>query len=434
MTNFIYNMKGELSNIVENLSSTDSWIVEKLVDHIEAQGKQLRELNAAITKKNATIAKYGREKEDLRQRNCLLVKKVDELNNGIHDADDLSWKQKYDALRHGSEQAIAALQKKCQEYKHSEDDATMSAIETLSEANKKLIECRDKRVSRFMERIDKLVSQCDELYMKNEELKEKYRNLEKNRDELLAEHDALYNENNELKEGIESLAKAACCPWGNNAEIISAKTVRIKELEEQLTNEVQATKGLNNIIDDKVKRIEKLEKENKKFERMILDQGGTIDVYVEEFKKLKAENNDLLESKNYIEKRCREAEKALETEKKITADFEETLDTRNKALEKEQHVNKDLNVIINNKNKLLDEYMTKYNNLEHNYKEEVRMKEEFKRTCFNHERTIESQNSTIKYLKRQVGDYIRSNAVIRGKLVSIGELANKMDDVIKSEE
>ena len=243
MTNFIYNMQDELFHLNMILPVGEFSPIMKLVDHIEAQGKQLRELNAAITKKNVTIEKCGREKESLQKSNSNLIKKVDELNNGIRDPEDLSWKQKYDALLHGSEQAIAALQKKCQEYKHSEDDATISAIETLSETNKKLEESN----KRLKNRRDELIRQCDELYMANEEFNEKYEDLEKNRDELLAERDALRNENNELKEEVnlyiglcttkheevEALAKAVRCPLGNNAEIISVKTARIKELEEK---------------------------------------------------------------------------------------------------------------------------------------------------------------------------------------------------------
>lgn len=330
MTNFIYNMQDELFHLNMILPVGEFSPIKKLVDHIEAQGKQLRELNTAITKRNATIAKYEREKEELQKRNNYLGKKVNELNEGIRDSEDLTWKQKYDALLHGSEQAIAALQKKCQEYK--------------------------------------------------------------NGDELLAERDTLRNENNELKEEvnlyvglcstkheeIEALAKAVRCPWGNTAEIISSKTAHIKELEEK----------------------------NKKLERANLDLGDTIGLYVEEFNKLKED------------------------------------------LEKEKQVSKDLNVIINSKNKLLDEYMTKCNNLEHNYKEEVRMKEQFKTICFRHERTIESQNSTIKYLKGKVADYIRfdngqndeikklkyDNDTLRGRAKEISDLAESIMELCEEEE
>lgn len=266
MTNFIYNMQDELFDLNMILPVGKFSPIKKLVDHIEAQGKQLRELNAAITKRNKTIEKYEREKKDLQERNSCLYKKVVELNNGIRNSEDLTWKQKYEALLHGSEQAIAALQKKCQEYKN---------------------------------------------------------------------------------DAVPSVAKAVHCPWG---DIMVEKNSIIKELEEE---------------------------------------------------------------KKAIEKRCREAEKALEDEKQVS---------------------KDLNTIINSKNKLLDEYMTKYNNLERNYKEEVRMKENLKATCFRHERTIESQNSTIKYLKGKVSDYVRVNNVLRRKLESIDALTDKIDDVILSEE
>ena len=317
MTNFIYNMQDELFDLNMILPVGKFSPIKKLVDHIEAQGKQLRELNAAI-------GKYEREKKELQNSNSYLVKKVDELNEGIRNSEDLTWKQKYDALLQSSEQAIGALQKKCQEYKNSESDAITSTIETLTKTNKELEE-----------------------------------------------------ENKALKEVRR--------PWGDNAEIISAKTVRIKELEEK-------NKKLEHNYNELINQRNTLCYENKKLERANLDLGDTIGLYVEEFKKLKED------------------------------------------LEREKQVSKDLNVIINSKNKLLDEYMTKCDNLEHNYNEEVGMKEQFKRTCFKHERTIESQNSTIKYLKGQVSDYVRLNARLRGKLVSIGELVNKIDDIILSEE
>ena len=281
MTNFIYNMQDELFNLNMILPVGEFSPIKKLVDHIEAQGKQLRELNAAITKRNATIGKYEREKKKLQNSNSYLGKKVNELNQGIRDSEDLTWKQKYDALLRSSEQAIGALQKKCQEYKNSESDVITSTIETLTKTNK--------------------------------ELEEKNKKLEHDYNELVKQRNALYYE-------------------------------------------------------------------NKKFERANLDLGDTIGLYVEEFKKLKED------------------------------------------LKMEKQVSKDLNVIINSKNKLLDEYMTKCNNLERNYKEEVRMKEQFKTICFRHERTIESQNSTIKYLKGRVSEFNNTISVLRDKLDSIGKL------------
>lgn len=226
MTNFIYDMQDELFHLNMVLPVGDFSTIKKLVDHIEAQGKQLRELNAAITKSNKTIK------------------------------EDLTWKQKYDALLQSSEQAIGALQKKCQEYKNAD------TIDALVKENKEL-----------KEEVNIYIGVC-----------------------------------NTKHEEVKALPKAVRCPWGDNAEIISAKTAHIKELEEE---------------------------------------------------------------KKAIEKRCREAEKALEHAKQVS---------------------KDLNVIINSKNKLIDVYMTKWYNLERKY------------------------------------------AVLRGKLVSIGQLANKIDDVILSEE
>lgn len=225
MTNFIYNMQDELFHLNMVLPVGDFSIIKKLVDHIEAQGKQLRELNASITKKNTTIEKYEYKNKDLQERNALLGKKVNELNQGIRNHEDLTWKQKYDALLHSSEQAIGALQKKCQEYKNADT--------------------------------------------------------------------------------IDALAKAVRCPWGDNAEIISAKTARIKELEE---------------------RNKKLEERRDELKKMCED------IMVEKNAIIK----ELEEEKKAIEKRCREAEKALEHEKQVS---------------------KDLVVIINHKNNLLDEDM-----------------------------------------------------------------------------
>ena len=352
MTNFIYNMQDELFHLNMILPVGEFSPIVKLVDHIEAQGKQLRELNAAITKKNATIEKYEREKKELQNSNNYLGKKVNELNQGIRNSEDLTWKQKYDALLQSSEQAIGALQKKCQEYKNSESDATANTIETFTKTNK--------------------------------ELEKKNKSLEHDYNELIKQRNTLYYE-------------------------------------------------------------------NKKLERANLDLGDTIGLYVEEFKKLKDYISELeakvkdLEAANekfLVQDRVRNGVISLSSELNTKIDNQSKEITRllkNQETLKAEMANKEqiissLDATINHKNKMLDEYMTKCNNLEHNYKEEVRMKEQFKTTCFRHERTIESQNSTIKYLKGKVSDYVRLNAVLKGKLVSIGELANKIDDVILSEE
>ena len=273
MTNFIYNMQDELFHLNMILPVGEFSPIKKLVDHIEAQGKQLRELDAAITKKNATIDKYERAKKELQNSNNYLVKKVDELNQGIRNSEDLTWKQKYDALLQSSEQAIGALQKKCQEYKNADT--------------------------------------------------------------------------------IDALAKAVRCPWGDNAEIISAKTARIKELE----------------------------KENKKLERSNLDLGDTIGLYVEEFKKLKDYISELeakvkdLEAANeklLVQDRVRNGVISLSSDLNTKIDNQSKEITRllkNQETLKAEIVNKEqiissLDATINHKNKLLDEYMTKCNNLE----------------------------------------------------------------------
>lgn len=271
MTNFIYNMQDELFDLNMVLPVGRFSVITKLVDHIEAQGKQLRELNAAIAKRNATIEKYEHEKESLRNASNCLFKKVQELNEGIRDSEDLTWKQKYDAL---------------------------------VKKNKKFEERRD---------------------------------------------------------GLKKMY----------VDIMVEKNAIIKGLEEK-------SKKLEHDYNELVKQRNGLYYENKKLERSNLDLGDTIGLYAEEFKKLKED------------------------------------------LEKEKQVSKDLNVIINSKNKLLDEYMTKCNNLEHNYNEEVRMKEQFKMTCFKHERTI-------KKLKRD-------NDILREKANEISDLAESIVMLCDDEE
>lgn len=294
MTNFIYNMQDEIFHLpIEDFST-----IKKLVDHIEAQGKQLRELNAAITKRNATIDKYERENKDLRERNTYLIKKVQELNEGIRDSEDLTWKQKYDALLQSSEQAIGALQKKCQEYKNSESDATAS---TIAENLKKLKD-----------------------YIS--ELEYKVKGLEAANEKLLARD-------------------------------------RVRNCVISLSSELNA----------------KIDNQSKEITRLLKAQ-----------EKLKAE-----------------------------------------MVNKEQIISS-LDATINHKNKLLDEYMTKCNNLEHNYNEEVRMKEQFKMTCFKHERTIESQNSTIKKIKEENEKLKKETNTYRIKFLRSACGCNDAEETIKN--
>ena len=348
MTNFIYNMQDELFDLNMILPVGKFSPIKKLVDHIEAQGKQLRELNAAITKRNATIEKYEYKNKDLRERNALLLKKVDELNEGIRDSEDLTWKQKYDALLQSSEQAIGALQKKCQEYKNSESDVITNTIETL------------------------------------------------------------VKENNELKEENKAL-KEVRRPWGDNAEIISAKTVRIKELEDYISELENEVAGLKKELafwktDDKRSFFGKSFDMHSiydlnRLEEVIVDK---IKSYDSKIYSLTAERDKYKESSEMYRLKLMAAKSNISTIKNLKED-----------LEMEKQISK---------NKLLDEYMTKCNNLEHNYNEEVRMKEELKSICFRHERTIASQNSTIKYLKGKVSEFNNTISVLRDKLDSIGKL------------
>ena len=68
MTNFIYNMQDELFHLNMILPVGEFSPITKFVDHIEAHGKQLRELNAAIEK-------CEREKESLQNANNCFLKR-----------------------------------------------------------------------------------------------------------------------------------------------------------------------------------------------------------------------------------------------------------------------------------------------------------------------------------------------------------------------
>lgn len=286
MTNFIYNMQDELSNILENLSSADFWIAEKLIDHIEAQGKQLRELNAAITKRNKTIEKYECEKKDLQERNSYLYEKVVELNNGIRDSEDLTWKQKYEALMHSSEQAICALQKKCQEYKKSESDAITITIETLVKENKELKE-KNKNMETVLKNNSDYIS----------ELEDRVKRLEARNKELIRLCDKEYDKNNEIEERnkkLEEEKKIANDRWW--------------ETEKALEDEKRTSKNLNAIINNKNKLLDEYMTKCNNLKKCVNNQYGVTsnarDGYIseleEENKKLKAINQALKkESETY---------------------------------------------------------------------------------------------------------------------------------------
>lgn len=223
MTNFIYNMQDELFHLNMILPVGEFSPIVKLVDHIEAQGKQLRELNAAITKRNATIEKYEREKKKLQKHNALLLEKVDELNEGIRDSEDLTWKQKYDALLQSSEQAISALQKKCQEYKNADTIAdSVKAVRCPWGSNAEIISDKTARIK---------------------ELEEKNKKLERRRNELITRANELSAENKRL----EAEKKIADDRWW--------------ESEKELTKEKLANKKLkrdNDILQGKVNEISDL--------------------------------------------------------------------------------------------------------------------------------------------------------------------------------
>ena len=385
MTNFIYNMQDELFDLNMILPVGKCSLIKKLVDHIEAQGKQLRELNAAITKRNATIGKYEREKKELQNSNNYLGKKVNELNQGIRNPEDLTWKQKYDALLQSSEQAIGALQKKCQEYKNSESDAITSTIETLTKTNKEL----EDYISELENEVAGLKKEL--AFWKTDDKRSFF-------GESFDMH-SIYDLNR-LEGVIAHKIKSY------DSKIYSLMAERDKYKESSETYRLKLMVAERQVSND---YISELEEKNKKLKKQVNSAYGVISLSSE------------LNTK--IDNQSKEITRLLKNQETLKAEM----------VNKEKIISS-LDAIINHKNKLLDEYMTKCDNLERNYKEEARMKEQFKCICFKHERTIASQNSTIKYLKGKVYDYVRLNAVLRGKLVSIGELANKIDDVILSEE
>ena len=254
MTNFIYNMQDELFHLNMILPVGEFSPIKKLVDHIEAQGKQLRELNAAITKKNATIEKYEREKKELQTNNSYLIKKVNELNEGIRDSEDLTWKQKYDAFLQSSEQAIGALQKKCQEYKNSESDAITSTIETLAKTNKELEE-KNKKIEHDY---NELVKQRNTLYYENKKLERT--NLD------LGDTIGLYVE--EFKKLKEDLEKEKQVSKDLNEKLLAQD--RVRNCVTSLSSE------LNTKIDNQSKEITRLLKNQETFKAEIVNKEQII--------------------------------------------------------------------------------------------------------------------------------------------------------------
>lgn len=129
---------------------------------------------------------------------------------------------------------------------------------------------------------------------------------------------------------------------GDNAEIISAKTARIKELEEEKKAIEENFKKLEHRRNELITRANELSAENIRLEaeKKIAD-----DRWWEAEKELTSMKlaNKKLEGKTieHLEKRCREAEKALEDEKQVS---------------------KDLNVIINSKNNKLESELMDYIN------------------------------------------------------------------------
>lgn len=157
MTNFLYEMQDELFNLNMILPVGEFSPIKKLMDHIENQGKQLRELNKAIAKKNETIAKCENEMNNQRMYVRNLVEKVRELNDGILDSEDLSWKQKYDLAIKEKECAVNALQNKCKFLENQ--------IAKIEENFKKL----ERKRNEFITRVNELRAENKKLERTNAE-------------------------------------------------------------------------------------------------------------------------------------------------------------------------------------------------------------------------------------------------------------------------
>lgn len=113
MTNFLYGMQDELMELNVSVSIQNWSTISKLINHVENQGKQLRDLNNRCKKLTDTILDKEKEIESYKNANKNLYQKVCELNDGIRSSEDLTWKQKYDLAVKEKECAVNALQNKC---------------------------------------------------------------------------------------------------------------------------------------------------------------------------------------------------------------------------------------------------------------------------------------------------------------------------------
>lgn len=125
---FIDTMRNKIATL-EADNDTLRNLNENNTTKIDNQSKEITHLLKAQKKLKAEIIDKEQIISSLDANNSMLLKKVRELNEGIRNSEDLTWKQKYDAL-----------QKKCQEYKNSESDATENTIAALVKENKELKE------------------------------------------------------------------------------------------------------------------------------------------------------------------------------------------------------------------------------------------------------------------------------------------------------
>lgn len=173
MTKFLYEIQNEWRDSLNISPGSNEWIViGTLIDHIENQGKQLRGLNKAIAKKNETITGLSSTIASLSTDKINLLQKIDELNNGIRDSKDLSWKEKYDLAIKEKECAVNALKNKCHSLENqiAKKDIAIKCLERTRDCLKEKIDELNKAVEFYKERAE---------YTPRSLAEERYRKAEK---------------------------------------------------------------------------------------------------------------------------------------------------------------------------------------------------------------------------------------------------------------
>ena len=120
--------------------------VEELNTKIANQSKEITRLLKNQEKLKAEIANDDKTISSLQANNAMLLKKIDELYEGIRNSADLTWKEKYDDLKKKTNDAINALREKCVNAQYGADiwkkDYIISYLEkrikNLEEENEEL--------------------------------------------------------------------------------------------------------------------------------------------------------------------------------------------------------------------------------------------------------------------------------------------------------